>query len=136
MTRWRHSMKNDKARNKRSLEQGLTDFLTNIFKGILYSVMLGIIGVPLSWIMKWPLLKGSYVLVLTAGVLAMFVAVIGFIGTPKTRFEFFTRMRKKNGKVEEIQKDELEQLGEAGVSPAIIGVVMMAVGFILEAFMH
>ncbi len=129
-------MKNDKARNKRSLEQGLTDFLTNIFKGILYSVMLGIIGVPLSWIMKWPLLKGSYVLVLTAGVLAMFVAVIGFIGTPKTRFEFFTRMRKKNGKVEEIQKDELEQLGEAGVSPAIIGVVMMAIGFILEAFMH
>ncbi len=129
-------MKNDKARNKRSLEQGLTDFLTNIFKGILYSVMLGIIGVPLSWIMKWPLLKGSYVLVLTAGVLAMFVAVIGFIGTPKTRFEFFTRMRKKNGKVEEIQKDELEQLGEAGVSPAIIGVVMMAIGFILESFMH
>lgn len=121
---------------ERTLEQVLTDFLTNIFKGILYSVMLAVVGLALSWIMKWPLLKGSYVLVLTAGVLAMFVAVIGFIGTPKTRFEFFTRMRKENGKVKEISKDELEVLGEAGVSAAVIGVVMIAIGFMIEAFMH
>ncbi|GKT33773.1 hypothetical protein ADUPG1_007508 [Aduncisulcus paluster] len=98
--------------------------------------MLGIIGVPLSWVMKWPLLKGSYVLILVAGVIALFVAVIGFIGTPKTRFEFFTRIRKRNGKVEEIRKEELETLGEAGVSPAIIGVVMVVLGFVLEALMH
>lgn len=123
-------------KERRSLEQVLTDFLTNIFKGILYSLMLGIIGLMVSWIMKWPLLKGSYVLILIAGVLAMFVAVIGFVGTPKTRFEYFTRMRKKNGKIEEISKDELEILGDAGVSPAIIGTVMIIIGFVVEAFMH
>ncbi len=122
--------------NKKSLEQVLTDFLTNIFKGILYSIMLGLIGVPLGWVMKWPFLRGSYLLVLVAGVLAIFVATIGFIGTPKTRFEFFTRMRKRDGKIEEISKEELEELGHAGVSPAVIGVVMIAIGFILEALMH
>ncbi len=127
-------MKNNQE--EKNLEQVLTDFLTNIFKGILYSVMLGLVGLPLSWVMKWPLLKGSYILILTAGVVAMFVAVVGFIGTPKTRIEFFTRMRRKNGKIEEIQKDELETLGEAGVSPAVIGIVMMALGFAIEAFMH
>ncbi len=123
-------------KEQRNLEQVLTDFLTNIFKGILYSLMLGLVGAMLSFLMKWPLLKGSYILVLSAGVLAMFVAVIGFVGTPKTRFEFFTRMRKKNGKVEEISKEELEELGEAGVSPAVIGTVMMVIGFAIEAFMH
>lgn len=98
--------------------------------------MLGIVGLLVSWIMKWPLLKGSYVLILIAGVLAMFVATIGFIGTPKTRFEFFTRMRKRDGKIEEISKEELEVLGDAGVSPAIIGVVMIVIGFAIEALMH
>lgn len=121
---------------KRSLEQVLTDFLTNIFKGILYSVLLGVIGIPLGWVLKWPFLKGSYVLILAAGVIAMFVAAIGFIGTPKTRFEYFTRMRKRNGKVEEISKEELEVLGDAGVSPAVIGVVMLVIGFVVEAWMH
>ncbi len=123
-------------KEQKTLEQVLTDFLTNIFKGILYSVMLGIVGLLVSWIMKWPLLKGSYVLILIAGVLAMFVATIGFIGTPKTRFEFFTRMRKRDGKIEEISKEELEVLGDAGVSPAIIGVVMIVIGFAIEALMH
>lgn len=123
-------------REEKNLEQVLTNFLTNIFKGILYSLMLGIVGLMLSFVMKWPLLKGSYILVLTAGVLAMFVAVIGFVGTPKTRFEFFTRMRKKNGKVEEISTEELEELGDAGVSPAVIGIVMMVIGFAIEALMH
>ena len=123
-------------KEKKTLEQVLTDFLTNIFKGILYSLMLGIVGLLVSWIMKWPLLKGSYVLILTAGVLAIFVATIGFIGTPKTRFEFFTRMRKRDGKIEEISKDELEVLGDAGVSPAIIGIVMIIIGFVIEALMH
>ena len=123
-------------REQKNLEQVLTDFLTNIFKGILYSIMLGIVGLLLSFLMKWPLLKGSYILILTAGVLAMFVAVIGFVGTPKTRFEFFTRMRKENGKVEEISKEELEELGDAGVSPAVIGTVMMVIGFAIEALMH
>lgn len=127
-------MKNNKE--EKNFEQVLTDFLTNIFKGILYSVILGLIGLPLSWVMKWPLLKGSYILILTAGVLAMFVAVVGFIGTPKTRFEFFTRMRRKNGKIEEIKKEELEKLGDAGVSPAVIGIVMMVLGFAVEALMH
>ena len=126
----------EKKNDKKNLEQVLTDFLTNIFKGILYSLMLGIVGMPLGWVFKWPLLKGSYMLILIAGVLAMFVATIGFIGTPKTRFEFFTRMRKRDGKIEEITKEELEVLGDAGVSPAIIGVVMIAIGFIIEAFMH
>ena len=121
---------------ERTLEQVLTNFFTNIFKGILYSVLLALVGLALSLFMKWPLLKGPYILVLAAGVIAIFIAVVGFIGTPKIRFEFFTRMRKEEGKVREISKEELEVLGEAGVSPAIIGVVMIAIGFVLEALMH
>lgn len=123
-------------KEKRTLEQVLTDFLTNIFKGVLYSVMLGVLGLLVSVVMKWPLLKGSYILILTAGVIAIFVAVVGFIGTPKTRFEFFTRLRKEDGKIKEISKEDLEVLGDAGVSPAIIGVVMIALGFFIEALMH
>jgi len=121
---------------ERNLEQVLTNFLTNIFKGILYSILLGVVGLALGWFMKWPLLKGSYILILAAGTIAMFVAVVGFIGTPKMRHEFFTRMRITNGKAESISKEELQELGEAGVSPAIIGVVMMLIGFILEAIIH
>lgn len=121
---------------EKKLETVLTNFLTNIFKGVLYSIMLGIVGMPMSFVLKWPLFKGSYVLILAAGVVALFFAVIGLIGTPKTRFEFFARIRKKDGKIEHISKDELEELGEAGVSPATIGIVMIVIGFVIEALMH
>ncbi len=119
-----------------TFEQVLTDCMTNVLKGVFYAVTLGVLGLAMSWVMKWPPLKGSYVLILLAGVLALCMAVIGLIGTPRMRFEFFTGTKKRGNTVESIKRTERKALGTAGVSPAIIGVVMIAIGLFLEALTH
>lgn len=114
--------------------------LTNVIKGLMYSVMMGVLGVFMALILKWPILKGAYVMILGPGVLSLGIAVLFFIGTPKTRFEFFTGMKFKRGeanpKIEHIPKEERQSLEKQAGSPAIIGVIMVLIGFFIEALMH
>jgi ABC-type phosphate transport system permease subunit len=99
-----------------------------IVKGLIYPIPLAIIGVAFSFMMGWKLLKGAYIFVLGAGVLIMLISAILLIGTPKMRREYFDRSE------EEKMKDPLR--GAEGVGPAIMGIVMMIIGLLLEAFMH
>lgn len=114
--------------------------LTNVIKGLMYSVMMGVLGVFVALILKWPILKGVYVMILGLGVLSLSIAVLFFVGTPKSRFEFFTGIKYKKGEVnpslERIPDEEKQSIDKQAGSPAIIGVVMILIGFFIEALMH
>ena len=114
--------------------------LTNVFKGLIYSVMMGVLGAFVAFILKWPILKGVYIMILGLGVLSISIAALFFIGTPKSRFEFFTGVKYKRGEVnpslERIADEDRESIEKQAGSPAIIGVVMILIGFFIEALMH
>lgn len=112
------------------------NILTNIFKGIIYSVLIGFIGIPISFIFKWNIIKGIYVMIFLLGVIALFLAVIFFVGTPKARYEYFTG-KKYKGKIGEKASDDSQKSFESRAgNPAIIGVVMIIIGFLIEALTH
>ncbi len=117
--------------------------LTNIIKGAMYSLMMGAVGVLVALVLKWPILKGVYVMILGMGVLALMIAVLLFVGTPKARFEYFTGMKYKRGGAEygashpeKVPKGQRQQLGSQAGDPAIIGIIMILIGFFIEALMH
>jgi hypothetical protein len=111
--------------------------LTDIFKGIIYSALLGVVGLGLSLLMGWPLLKGAYLLILIAGSLVMIIAILLLIGTSKSRMQYILRGKIKDGKIEKLDEAEKRRdFAASGVSPAIIASVMVIMGFILEALMH
>lgn len=116
------------------MEQKLIGFFTNVFKGILYALMFGAIGAVASFILKWPLLKGVYLFILVPGVLSLVLSVIFFIGTPKDRYEFFSKL--KFDEEIPIEVDEEKALGSDAWKPAIIGTVLIIIGFVVEALMH
>jgi len=73
----------------------------------------------------------------------MAMAVLFFIGTPKMRYEYFTGMKYKRGaaeneamRPESLPKSERKSLGNQAGDPAIIGIVMIVIGFFIEALMH
>lgn len=110
--------------------------LTNIIKGVMYSVMMGVLGAVVALFLKWPILQGVYVMILGLGVLSLTIAVLFFIGTPKTRYEYFTGMKYKEGAPERVPKGERQSLEKQAGDPAIIGIVMILIGFFIEALMH
>jgi hypothetical protein len=117
--------------------------LTNIIKGVMYSLVVGILGAVVALLVKWPVLKGVYVMVLGLGVVSLALAVLFFIGTPKMRYEYFTGMKYKRGAAEHdamhperIPKEQRQSLGNQAGDPAIIGIVMIVIGFFIEALMH
>ncbi len=119
----------------------LERILTGFFKGLQYSVLFGLLGLPMGWLLKWPFPMGSYWAILASGTVSMFVAVVGFVGTPKIRYEFFTRRRftkeeQQRKRFEQLSKEEVEELGSAGISPAAVGITMMVIGFAIEALTH
>lgn len=116
------------------MEKKLTELITNIFKGIIYSIMFGIVGAIASFVLKWPVLKGVYLFILVPGVLSLVLSVIFFIGTPKDRFEFFSKLKYDSDIP--IEVDEEKELGQDAWTPAIIGTVLIIIGFIAEALMH
>ena len=112
------------------------NILTNIFKGIIYSLLIGIVGIPIAFIFKWKIVTGIYVMIFLLGVLSLFFAVIFFIGTPKARYEYFTG-KKYKGKIGEKAPDDSQKSFESRAgNPAIIGVVMIIIGFLVEALTH
>lgn len=110
--------------------------LTNIIKGAMYSVAMGIIGAIIALFIKWPMLKGAYIMILFLGVLCLGLAVLFFIGTPKTRYEYFTGMKYKKDAIEHIPEEERISMEKQAGDPAIIGIVMILIGFFIEALMH
>jgi hypothetical protein len=115
----------------------LERILTNIFKGILYSLIFGLFGGLLGkLILGWTFVKGAYVLILALGTLSLCIAIVFMVGTPKMRYEFFTKRRYKPDPNDPETIDEGGGLGKGAVAPGIIGVVMIILGFAIEAFFH
>lgn len=115
----------------------LERILTDVFKGIIYTVLFGIVGLGVGFLLGWPLLKGAYVLILGAGAFVMLVAILLLIGTPRNRLQYILKGRLIDGRIEQLDRDETRRdFSSGGVSPAIIAVVMIIMGFLVEALMH
>lgn len=106
----------------------IKNVLKHILKGVAYSIAFAIVGAGFSFLIGWEFLKGAYMFVLGAGVVTMIISAMLLVGTPKTRKEYFAR------KDDEAFKDKTR--GGEGIGPAMMGLVMMIIGFAIEALMH
>lgn len=97
-------------------------------KGLIYSVIFAVIGAGFSLFNGWYFLKGAYIFVLGAGLITSIISAVLLIGTPKTRKGYFARKKKEDF-------NDPTRGGE-GIAPAFMGIVMVIIGFILEAIMH
>ncbi len=116
----------------------LERLLTDIFKGIIYSLMLGVLGAGIGFLLGWPLLKGAYMIILVGASLVMVVSIVFLIGSPKSRMEFMIKGKVIKGKIEkfEDEKERNKDFSSKGISPVIISIVMIIIGFLVEALMH
>lgn len=116
----------------------LERLLTDIFKGIMYSFMCGVLGAGIGFLFGWPLLKGAYVTILIGASIVMLISVIFLIGTPKSRMEFLIKGKVIKGKIEkfENEKERNTDFLSKGISPVIVSIVMIILGFLLEAVIH
>lgn len=106
----------------------LKNILNNLIKGLIYSAIFAVIGTVFSFFKGWELLKGAYIFVLGAGIITMIISALLLVGTPKIRKRYFAR------KNEEDFDDPIR--GGEGIGPALMGIVMMIIGFTLESLMH
>jgi len=105
-----------------------------IIKTITYSVIAGFIGGIFSFVLKWPFYKGVYVSILALGIGIIFYASVNFIGIPNERRDFFTGKMKQQNKENPDQKNKT--LGDGGWVPAFVGILMLAVGLLIEGVFH
>ncbi|SKC91232.1 hypothetical protein [Maledivibacter halophilus] len=106
----------------------IKNIINYLIKGVIYSIVFAAIGSVFSLLKGWQLLKGAYIFVLGAGIITMIISVLLLIGTPKIRKKYFVREKKEDF-------DDPIRGGE-GIGPALMGVMMMVIGFLLEALMH
>ena len=102
----------------------LGKLLKYVFKGIIYSVLFALLGSVFSFFIGWKILKGAYIFVLAAGVIIMIISIFLLIGTPGMRKKMFS------------EDGNYAFKGDEGIGPAIIGIVLMVMGFIIEAINH
>lgn len=84
-------------------------------------------------VFKWPIIQGIYVLCFIIAGFSMLYASVMFVGTPQMRYDYLVkgRMLRKHGR-----GDEVEPMEDQGVIPALIAVILVLIGFALEASMH
>lgn len=105
----------------------LKEIFARIVKGFFFSTALALVGAAYALLKGWPLLKGAYILVLSGGIVTILLSTFLLIGTPS--------MRRKM--IEESGRDEKEAVrGGEGIAPALMGLVMVAIGLLLESLMH
>lgn len=106
----------------------IKNLLKYVLKGLIYSTIFAVIGAVFSLFKGWEILKGAYISVLGSGLVTMVISVVLLVGTPKMRKEYFVRETKEDF------KDPMR--GGEGIGPALMGGVMIIIGFALEALMH
>lgn len=99
-----------------------------LIKGLIYSVIFAVVGAGFSLFKGWPFLKGAYIFVLGAGLITSVISAVLLVGTPKMRKGYFARNKKEDF-------NDPTRGGE-GIAPALMGIVMIIIGFALEAMMH
>lgn len=89
-----------------------------------------VLGLIIGAVSDMSVMQSVYVTFFGAGILCLFYASLMFIGTPKRRFEFYTKLSfdSDNAKRSEGRAFEL-----FGVLPAALGITAIVFGFILEA---
>ncbi|SHI97473.1 hypothetical protein SAMN02745975_01017 [Geosporobacter subterraneus DSM 17957] len=100
--------------------------LRYLFKGILYAAAFALIGVLFAGLRGWPILKGAYMFALGGGTITMVIAIALLIGTPAMRKSMFTSLKKRRE----------PQTGAEGIGAALIGIIIVIIGFWLESLMH
>ena len=100
-------------------------------KTITYSIIAGIIGGILSFLLKWHFYKGVYMGILLPGLGIIFYASMNFIGLPSERRDFFTGKMQQENKENPDEKNKT--LGDGGWAPAFVGVLMIAIALLIEA---
>lgn len=120
------------------MEKFLENLLTDLFKGVIYSVLFGLVGIGVSLFAGWPILKGVYITILVAGAILMVLSVVFLVGTPKSRVEYFIKGKIVDGRIKKSDENEggSKDFSKKGISPAIIAIVMVTIAFVIEAFMH
>ncbi|RKD20904.1 hypothetical protein SAMN02745883_01617 [Caminicella sporogenes DSM 14501] len=106
----------------------LKEILKHVIKGIVYSILLSILGMGFSLIKGYSLIKGAYIFVFTGGILTMMLSIALLIGTPNIRKKYFF--------MNEDEKKNNPLFGGEGIAPALMGIVIVIIGFILEAITH
>lgn len=102
--------------------------LKYIIRGLIYSAIFAVIGAGFSLFKGWHFLKGAYIFVLGAGLITSVISAALLVGTPKMRKGYFARKEKEDF-------NDPTRGGE-GIAPALMGIVMIIIGFALEALMH
>lgn len=92
-----------------------------------------VIGSVISFVVKWPVLQGIYVMCFVFSIFAMLYASVMFVGTPQMRYDYLVRgrMLRKHGRGHEV-----EAMEDKGFLPGVIALTLMIIGFALEASMH
>lgn len=125
-----------------------------IKKIILWASLASVLGLVLTFVKSWSIFKGHYISFLIIGLLFLTYSALQFIGTPSDRFKFFSAGRyelgsKDNNKFYQDDKnifgvlkphldldDDKSSLGDKGWVPAIIGILLIAYGLLIEAIFH
>lgn len=97
-----------------------------LFKGILYAAAFALIGVCFAEMRGWPILKGAYIFALGGGTITMVIAIALLIGTPAMRKSMLSSQKKRRE----------PQAGAEGIGVALIGIIIVIIGFWLESLMH
>lgn len=88
-------------------------------------------GLLLSVIYDMEFLKGVYVALFGVGVLMLLYASLMLIGSPKRRFEYYTRMEFRSDSAKPSEGKHFEAFG---ILPALLGITAIVLGFVLEAW--
>ncbi|GAU76132.1 hypothetical protein [Fusibacter sp. 3D3] len=122
----------------------LTELIVKaLVRGVIYAGGFALVGGLAGLLLKKGFIQGAYMAVLAGSSAAMLVAAYGFIGSPKTRFSFFTHNQyddvtrsideKKSTNSETPENESIEY---RGLYPTIIAVELLVIGFIIEALLH
>lgn len=112
--------------------------LNYLIKGIIYSLIIGVLGLFIGLILGWPLLKGTYVSILVTGNIVLVISVILLLGTPNMRKKFmssaYNRVHRHEGG--KITSEDIKLSGGEGIGPALMGIIMILMGLFVENLIH
>lgn len=98
---------------------------------VILGTILGLLGMLF---MKQHFFMGMYITLLVQGMVYMIVTIYYLIGSPKTRVRFFSGVDPDTKTV--IKDDEREDLGAGALVPGVVAIVVIILGFAIEAMMH
>lgn len=100
------------------------------FTGILIGVAI-VLGMIIGVVSYVTLLQGVYISLFGAGALCLLYASFMFVGTPRRRFEYYTKQEYKS---DSVRRSDGRAFESFGILPALAGITAIVLGFVLEAW--